>query len=186
MSYCRWSSRCEDGKLSDVYAYLHCAGGVSVHLAGYRQRWWYDLLGRAENWAMDLGGDSWYEDPSKPPHKFPSGETFPALSQRGSWYREPIRRVVSWIRMPYLGTKPIGNGRARAIRWSFWWPHWMTHYVLPLPREEDRYGLSFAEAALFLETLRCKGWNVPEYAIKALDQEDREDPDGWMKQESEE
>lgn len=175
MSYCRWSSRCENGKLSDVYAYLHCAGGVSVHLAGYRQRWWYDLLGRVEDWAMDLGGDSWHDDLSTPPES--QGEDqrggWYRSAQDGAWYREPLRRIASWIRMPRIGK-----------RW-LWWPHWLTHYVLPLPSEEDRDGLSFAEAALFLETLRCKGWNVPEYAIRSLDEDDRADPDGWMKQESE-
>lgn len=185
MSYCRWSSRCEDGKLSDIYAYLHCAGGVTVHFAGYRQRWWYDILGRVEAWARDLGGDSWHDDLSKPPLEFPNGDMVPRMSQDGAWYREPIRRVALWLRMPHFGTELIGDGPTRVIRWYFRWPHWMTHYAIPLPREEDRDGLSFAEAARFLETLRCKGWNVPEYAIRALDQEDREDPDGWMKQESE-
>lgn len=45
MSYCRWSSLCEDGQESDVYAYEDVRGGYTVHVAGRKPGpdGWVDL-----------------------------------------------------------------------------------------------------------------------------------------------
>ena len=36
MSYCRWSSLCEDGSTSDIYTYADVRGGYTTHVAERR------------------------------------------------------------------------------------------------------------------------------------------------------
>lgn len=175
MSYCRWSSRCEDGKSSDVYAYLNVSGGVSVHVGTYRPRLWIDSLRRLSDWAMDLGGDSWYKTGETETNAH--GFTWDKYKQRGRWYRTPIRVVSQWLQHPRIGTR-LG---------AFWWPHSWTHYPIPgadvsgRNSDLDRSGLDWESAILHLLMLRGKGYWVPEYAITRLREEEREDPDGWQR-----
>jgi hypothetical protein len=137
-----------------------------VHVAGSRQRSWYNWLHRADEAIIGLGRrELWVPDPTKPARVY-STFTSPALRLRGGWWRWPVHHVLARLKLPTF--------RGRIL---FMWPHWLTHYQIPIePRAEDQHRLGFAEAADYLERLRGMGYIVPQYAIDALREEEAERP----------
>lgn len=150
MSYCRWSS---DDYQCDVYVYAHAGG------------WWQtNVASRRHEWDVPL-----------PPE--PRREDYPEIDPAGS---------EDWIRVAGQNTeegaaiRAMSYGYARVTRFTEVTKllrdesnyHWVD---LPEPRDGiDYVSETPGECADLLEDLRSQGFNVPQYAIDALREEQEE------------
>lgn len=102
--------------------------------------------------------------------------------QRG-WYNVP-HRIQAWAFMRMVRDYQedewpsrvlmflhLSMSRLSHLAFTLGVPGWMTHYEIPLEIPEDRYGLSYGEAAAWLVELRSQGFLVPQYAIDGLREE---------------
>lgn len=120
MSYVRFSSADWD---SDVYAYHHCAGGITVHVA--RGRYVADT-------------------PCPPSVSIDDIDAFMARHKEQS----------AWVEAAKL--EKIG-----------------------LSRDGETFnGMTYKAAADLLRSLKDEGYHVPQFAIDALDEEEKDNPGG--------
>lgn len=155
MSYCRWGS---DFGRCDVYVYEDVGGGWTTHVAGRRLK----HEPPAELIAMRDSIDWQTKD---------AGERFYALHMAEQAWRDslPCDEVKVNYAQPDGTTKP---GVMRTPKDSEY---------LDLRTIGPEAGDSFndgtpGECADRLESLRAKGFNVPQHAIDALREEQRESP----------
>ncbi len=148
MSYCRWSS---DWGECDVYVYEDVSGGWTTHVAGRRAKHRVPDEIRAivegaspEEWAEKYLEAREAEREWK--KTFPH-ELWPTVKTDGS----PGEDFVAWADSEYLDLQEIGSEAGES-------------YNDPTP----------GDCADRLEALRAKGFNLPQYAIDALREEDEQ------------
>jgi hypothetical protein len=151
MSYCRWSS---DHFECDVYVYEDCGGGWTTHVAGRRQK--NKLPDEIKALYVSMTDHDW-------------AKKYMAAEAAAKAWRESFpcdEHTVNYLQ-PDGSTKP---GVMLSLKDS----EYIDLSQIGAEAGESFNDSSPGECADRLEALRAKGFNVPQYAIDALREEQTE------------
>ena len=151
MSYCRWSS---DHFECDVYVYEDCSGGWTTHVAGRRRK--NKLPDEIKAMYPSRDDEEWVE-------KYMAAE-----KASREWYEsQPCDEYACNYLQPDGTTKP---GTMKTLKDS----EYIDLAEIGPEAGESYNDPSPGECADRLERLRTRGFNVPQYAIDTLREEQAE------------